>query len=254
VSREKALSAVIVKKEKVTDFIILPNAIGKTCAVQEFEEYGKRDYGRPKSDALSGMLPPKLAKIMVNLSSCDKQETILDPFCGSGTLPMEAIALGYKNIISSDISDKAVSDTKLNMDWLTSELKLTDVNYQIHNLDVRKLSKKIKPSSIDAVATEPYLGPPIKGNESEKQILKTVKELEKLYISAFEEFKLVLKPGGKIVIVIPSWHIKKVFKLDIEREIKKLGFNRKDSDDLVYKREGQKVWRNITIWEKVSKK
>ena len=42
--------------------------LGKTIGVQDFEGYSLRDYGRPDRDAKSGMLPPKLAKLMVNLS------------------------------------------------------------------------------------------------------------------------------------------------------------------------------------------
>ena len=251
VSREKSLSAVIVKKEKVIDFIITEKIIGKTCAVQEFEEYSKRDYKRPRSDARSGMLPPKLARIMVNLAGNNRDKIILDPFCGSATLLMEAMTVGYNKIIGSDLSKKAVEDSKLNMDWLASELKLDNPNYQIYNIDVKNISQKLDSSSIDVISTEPYLGPPISGNEDEKQITGIKKDLEKLYISSFTEFKKILKPKGKIVIVFPSWHINnKIYKLDIEKNIYQLGFKRLDKDRLVYKREKQKVWRNITIWQK----
>ena len=35
--------------------------------MQDFEQWGARDYGRPSRDAVRGMLPPKLARMMVNL-------------------------------------------------------------------------------------------------------------------------------------------------------------------------------------------
>lgn len=42
--------------------------IGKTIAVQDIDAYRQRDQERPKRDAKVGMLPPKLAQIIVNLA------------------------------------------------------------------------------------------------------------------------------------------------------------------------------------------
>ncbi|MEK7161052.1 MAG: hypothetical protein AAB724_03415, partial [Patescibacteria group bacterium] len=74
-------------------------ALAKTEAVQPFEEFSRRDFGRPGRDDVSGMLPPKLAMMMINLGIYDfgfqiSDLTILDPFCGSGTILTEAMLLG----------------------------------------------------------------------------------------------------------------------------------------------------------------
>ncbi|MDO8668731.1 MAG: DNA methyltransferase [Candidatus Buchananbacteria bacterium] len=249
-SKEKILSSVIVKKNKVLEFLILPNLLGLTCAVQEFEEYGKRDYGRPKSDAHSGMLPPKLARIMINLSQTNKSDVILDPFCGSGTVLTESLALGYKNLIASDSSAKACEDTKDNLNWLAGEYGLTDAKYAVYNISVDKLSDKIKPSEISAIITEPYLGPTIKDDEKESHIFKIISGLVNIYLKAFNEFKTVLKPAGLIVIIMPFWHLKdREFRLGLENKITALGFKRLDRGNLIYKRQNQKVWRQIEIWQ-----
>jgi len=42
--------------------------IGKTETVKNFRSWEKRDFGRPARDAKNGMLPPKLARMMINLS------------------------------------------------------------------------------------------------------------------------------------------------------------------------------------------
>ncbi|MCX6743572.1 MAG: hypothetical protein NT116_05025, partial [Candidatus Parcubacteria bacterium] len=86
VSKELELSSVIVKKNKLLQngaeicFLIKEKPsfakasegkeilVGQTLAVQPFEEFGSRDYGRPSRDDVSGMIPPKLARIMVNLA------------------------------------------------------------------------------------------------------------------------------------------------------------------------------------------
>ena len=42
--------------------------VGRTIHEQDIEGYGERDHGRPFRDTFVGMLPPKLAQIMINLA------------------------------------------------------------------------------------------------------------------------------------------------------------------------------------------
>ena len=89
-SRE--LSSVVVAKQKLTEIIVGDGWLGKTVAVQDFEDWGRRDYGRPEVEAHIGMLPPKVARMMLNIAVSGKQlavSTVLDPFCGVGTILME---------------------------------------------------------------------------------------------------------------------------------------------------------------------
>jgi len=94
-----------------------------------FERFFERDFGRPAADAKSGMLPPKLARMMVNLASASKNETLLDAFCGSGTILTEAATLGFAKLIGSDISERAVSDTQKNSDWIKAQRGLRFERY-----------------------------------------------------------------------------------------------------------------------------
>ncbi|MFA5124677.1 MAG: DNA methyltransferase [Patescibacteria group bacterium] len=249
-SRESALSSVIITKEKCQDYIIAPGFFAQTCAVQDFKEFGRRDFGRPAADAYSGMLPPKAAKMMINLSGAKLTDTILDPFCGSGTIISEALAMGYTNLIGTDLSAKAVADSQKNLEWLAKELSITDYRLSIDQIDVKELADKIKSASIDAIITEPYLGKPIRGQESSEQIKKTIAELSDLYLIAFQQFKKVLAKNGRIVMVFPEWHLHdKIYRLNINQPIGRLGFKHLDNGNLYYKREDQKVWRNITVWQ-----
>ncbi|MFA6526489.1 MAG: methyltransferase domain-containing protein [Candidatus Buchananbacteria bacterium] len=249
-SKEDALSSVIVTKEKVQDFLIIPDYFGMTVAIQDWKDYSHRDYDRPAADALSGMLPPKAAKMMINLAGLDDNSAvILDPFCGSGTILSEALSMGYSNLIGSDFADKAVSDTKKNIEWLKEELRISNYELRIEKINVLDLAKNISQNSIDAIITEPFLGKPMRGNEKPETVDAIVSELRELYLKAFAQFKLVLKKSGKLVIVIPEWHIGgQIKKLGIENEVSKLGFKRSDEGNLIYRREDQKVWRNIQIW------
>ncbi len=268
VSREPTLSSVVVEQNKlITDkgveiTIIEFNKklfLGKTIAVQPFKELSFRDYGRPARDDRSGMLPPKLAQIMINLSGAKLDDIILDPFCGSGTILTEAILMGYKNLIGSDISNKAIKDTKINLEWIKNNYQLSITNYELKNIDVTQISKQIKPNSIDAIITEPYLGP----QRGKFDINKTVKELEHLYTKSLVEFKKILKPNGKIIMIWPSFSVKPKsifinpeisgYKIinPIPKNLEKNIFLKLTMrNTMVYGREDQKVWREIMILQK----
>ncbi|MDD2807566.1 MAG: DNA methyltransferase [Patescibacteria group bacterium] len=248
VSKDKALSAVVITKNHCFDFMVLANKfLAQTLAVQDFEDYGNRDYGRPVRDLVSGSLPPKLAKIMINLSSLAESKIILDPFCGSGTLIQEALLLGYSKIYGSDISDKAVKDTEVNLKWLKQHSGINLSGTNIFKCDVRELSKKV--DQVDGIVTEPYLGPPLRGSEGILFLEKVIDDLSKLYLSALAEFAKVLPSKGVVVIVFPSFKIdREVIDLPIIDEIKKMGFTQVNDRPLLYGRPGQKVWRRILIF------
>lgn len=234
--KDRFLSSVSVAKNKLITqgaeivLILTPEKIliGKTLAVQEFEEFSLRDYFRPAKDKRSGIMPPKLARIMINLAKLGKNDTLLDPFCGSGTILQEAILLGIKNIIGNDISNKAITDTQKNIDWLFekfSRFKRSDFNLKIIQNDAKILSEKLSSNSIDAIVTEPYLGPPMFRQPDLKEVERLLSELNRLYVKAFSQFAKILKSKGKIVIIFPAFEISgKYYFLPILDAIIALGF------------------------------
>lgn len=254
-SREKALSSVIVGEnkliEKGTDICLLffQNKIylGKTLAVQEYKRFIQRDYERPDRDAKSGMLPPKLARMMVNLSQARMDDILLDPFCGSGTVLQEATLLGIKKVIGSDISPKAVRDTKNNLEWLKSNFRLSGYS-QIFQSDIKNVPNKLK-EKVDVIVTEPLLGPPLKGNESLDMIKTISKELSELYLESFRIFSQILKKDGRIVIVFPLFRKdNQEISLPIIPQIEQMGFQIQNR--ITYSRPDQKVVREIFVFEK----
>ena len=259
-NREKILSSAVVKNNKLIDkgieFIIDCNknvfSIAKTIAVQPFEKFSERDYGRPGRDDFSGMLPPKLSMIMINLSQTKKNGLLLDPFCGSGTIITEALIMGYKNLIGTDVSDQAIKNTEDNLDWTEQNYKLDLKNYKIdiEQCDIKELSNHIETGSVDAILTEPYMGKPLKGKESKQELFEQSQELRELYIIAFEQFAKIIKKNGIVVFIIPRFKYKDNWVVvDILKEIKKLGFLSKpllpDTDYLLYHRPNQFVGREI---------
>lgn len=283
-SREKTLSSVVVEQNNLTtrglEIILIEEGevlhICRTEAVQAFKELSFRDFGRPERDDESGMIPPKLAQIMLNLSGKIKDHcaetdnnpcyisAILDPFCGSGTVLMEAALMGVKDIIGSDISERAIADTKKNLTWISEKnpnLKSQISNLKLFNISVEKISSQIKPLSLDAIVTEPYLGPQ-RGTHNPHQ---TAAELEKLYSAALTEFKKILKPDGRVVIIFPvraenggsrpifhflnpqlaGWQVINPIPADLQEN---LHTTRRST--IVYGRPGQKVWREIAVLKK----
>ena len=202
--------------------------VGKTLAIQDYESYSFRDYGRPRRDVKSGMIPPKLAKMMINLAGKDKGDVFLDPFCGSGTFLQELILLGYGNVIGSDAGVVAIKDTKVNLEWLFKnypEIKKEDYKIELFECDARSLSSKIPPQKIDAIVTEPYLGSAKRKFFEPEQIKKEISQLEDLYLSAFQEFKKVLRDNGEVVIIFPVFRYQnQFFHLQILDKIYSLGF------------------------------
>ena len=265
VSREKTLSSVIVEQNKLLrkgveivfaryeDYVIL----GETMAVQPFKSLSYRDFSRPARDDKSGMLPPKLAKIMINLAEADKDGLLVDPFCGSGTILSEAILMGYNNLYGLDLSSKAIDDSFKNINWIKEQYQIEPVSIKFKVKNVLDLSKFIKVNSVSAFISEPYLGP-----QREKIEFKSViKEIEYLYTKALVQMYQVLEKGGRVVMVWPVFYGNKFVNPNIG-EFKKISIlpdNLKNEEikkrinqrgNIVYGRAGQKVFREVIVLEK----
>ena len=274
--KEPVLSSVSVTKNKLItkgfELIIIFNKnnclIGKTMAVQPFEDFSFRDFGRPERDSLSGMIPPKLARMMLNIAGLNDKTNYLDPFCGSGTFIQEAILLDCQNITASDISPKAVSDTKQNIQWLQEKYPLRDLNLEISLRDVAELHRQNL--NIDLIATEPYLGSPNSKLFTNNQLQKEINMLQELYLNAFKSFAKILKPKGKVIIVLPVFKQKNNYlSLNVLKQITNSGFrqiyltsqefigrkldffNTSPRGTLLYGRDNQTVLREIAFFEKI---
>ncbi len=233
VSKEETLSSVAVVKNKLlsdgVEVLLLLEKdrvfVGKTLTVQDFEEYNKRDYGRPRPSPRSGMLPPKVAQMMINLSGIKNDQTLLDPFCGSGTVLQEAMYAGVKSVFGSDQSAETVGDAKQNLAWFQKTFHIKSVSFNLFPADVRLISGKIKGGTIDVIVTEPYLGPPLTGHETVAELQKNTRDLESLYADAFREFARVVKSGGTVVMIFPRFQkgVRR-FEIQILPQIQKQGF------------------------------
>ena len=174
---------------------------GRTVWIQDLEAFGKRDYDKPSNDPRRGMLPPKLARTMLNLSGLPAGKSIYDPFCGSGVVLMEARLLGLTPF-GSDISPKAVSDTKRNLQWLAQEYDVS----RSAKLEVADASAPL-PFKSDAIVTEGYLGHPVRENTSFPEILNEQRQVESLVTQFLKRAHAALPIGGRLVLTVPLWRL-----------------------------------------------
>jgi tRNA G10 N-methylase Trm11 len=177
----------------------------KAVAAQDLYHWTAKDYDRPKVDPKSGMLPPKIARMMVNLGlpvNADQNTIIYDPFCGSGTIVVEAMDMGCQGQ-GSDISEKAVLFTESNCSWFVKEFAPTG-KFNIFLADANHLDNTLIPQQVDTIVFEGYLGPPF---PEVSKVSNIVKGLEKMYRGVFKHLYPFLKPNGKIVCALPEFVI-----------------------------------------------
>lgn len=226
--------------------------VAKTVQVQDIDSYSRRDYGRPCRNMTIGMLPPKLAQIMINLAQVNSQSPIFDPFCGSGVILQEGLLLGY-DVIGSDINPKMAACAKNNLDWLQQSYPIAK-HYSVTVQDALKLTD-MPPKAV--IVSEGFLGQPLKDYPSDDQLSHLRQALSQLYLSFLQTVAGFNCPIT-IVISLPVWRINayKLAFLDIFDQITALGytikrFSRADTNDLVYLRPNQYVGRQLLVIKKV---
>lgn len=207
-----SLASVVVTKnlllQKGAEIVVIAGIekvfVGKTLVVQDFEDYGRRDYQRPIRDEKQGMIPPKVAQIMINFAHLPKNGIVLDPFCGIGTIIQESILLGYK-AYGSDIAKFAISGSEKNLEWFRNRYKISPGKYKLEVSDVANVSKVFKDEKISGIVTEGFLGPMYSSFPKDADIQQNFKDLKILWLSAFKEFKKLLPKGARIVICLPCY-------------------------------------------------
>ena len=260
---EDGISSVLIQKQNVIELQIInidsKTIIFETIVVQEFEEWSRRDYQRPEINPKAGMLPPKVARMMINLAyqvlkngKIEKRSPVLlDPFCGVGTIPMESAMMQIR-FIAADQSKEMVEKSKKNIDWLKNTYKLT-INSKFFTCDATHISEHVTLGSIDAIVTEPYLGPNFERIPTQENILSLIKGLEKLYIGCLKDWNKILSSKWRIVIILPKFRLEK-YEISCKKAIdncENIGYTLL-SGPLEYAREQAIVAREIYILEKRS--
>jgi tRNA G10 N-methylase Trm11 len=200
---------IISLKEKLVDkgveFGLFTIGLGVMIGMSNPLEWSRRDYDKPAGDKYSGMLPPKLARMMINIALSQNNDelnntVLLDPFCGSGNIILESIVLGLESF-GSDNSEKAVKDTKSNCEWLRRDLN-REINYEIEVGDATSFDfgKILNNEKRVIVVTEPYLGEPKKFKPTLNAARGEYRKVKELYMSFLDNLKKSKKDDKKVVI------------------------------------------------------
>ena len=234
--------------------------LAQTVAEQDIDAYAARDQARPKRDARVGMLPPKLAQIIINLAfdrNMGKDEenlssvTILDPFCGTGVILQEAALMGY-SAIGTDIEQRMVDYSTENLRWLSTQ----------NNTSPASTSAIIKaadatthhwPEEFDALAAETYLGRALSSLPSPGDLQKIIQDVNTIHKKFLRNLTLQTKPGFRLCLAVPAWLIRGDFShLPLLDHLDELGYTRMSfvharTGELIYHRPGQIVARELIV-------
>ena len=134
---------------------------------------GRRDFFHP------GVMMPRMARTLVNIACVREGDIVLDPFCGTGGILIEADLLEAFSI-GSDFDPMMIAGSRQNS--AGSDLMLADAT-RLPFCD----------HSMDAVVTDfPY---------GQSVCIKKTDTMDRLYGDALEEIARVLKPRRMAVVV-----------------------------------------------------
>lgn len=226
--------------------------IAESTGAQNITALAARDQGRPKRDAFVGMLPPKLAQIMINLAGIEKGR-ILDPFCGTGVILQEALLMGYQ-AYGTDLNEKMIRFTAENLTWLEKNHKVT-TEWKIQEGDATN-TKWVAP--IDAVVAETYLGQPFSAPPSPAKLTEVRGNCNHIISEFLKNIGKQLKPGTPLVLAVPAWKdtAGHFTHLPLIGQLESLGYKQADlitarPDQLLYFRPDQVVARELLILTKI---
>lgn len=229
--------------------------IGKTVSVQDIDGYAGRDQNRPKRDARVGMLPPKLAQIIVNLatprldSSYNQPPTVLDPFCGTGVLLQEALLMGY-TAYGSDLEPRMVDFSEQNLAWLDKSYGPLRSTFRLQHADATTHTWS---APLDAVAAEGFLGKPLRNAPAAKEQRAITAEADDIFRRFLQNLATQTPSGFRACIAVPAWHTESSIKhLETLESLTDLGYNRVSfvhvgDSELIYHRKDQVVGRELVV-------
>jgi tRNA (guanine10-N2)-dimethyltransferase len=138
---------------------------------------------RPFSRPIS--LHPKLAHALVNLARVPVGGTVLDPFCGTGGVLLEASRIGLRGV-GADVEATMVRGARGSLQALRGSAAFAIADARAPPWRAR---------SVDGVATDPPYG---------RAASTRGAPLLDLYARAFATFAEVLPPGGHVAAVLPN--------------------------------------------------
>ncbi|MEO8863309.1 MAG: methyltransferase domain-containing protein [Candidatus Saccharimonadales bacterium] len=241
------IGLVLVRDDKQT-------IIAQITQVQDIDAYAARDQKRPKRDSRVGMLPPKLAQIIINIAvgQPTEQITVLDPFCGTGVLLQEALLMGY-NAHGTDLEQRMIDYSQVNLEWLSKVFSVPNADFKLEAGDATSFEWS---NRFDFIAAETYLGRPFSAIPSPEVLSKVMQDVDTIHRKFLRNVAQQTDSGFKMCIAVPAWKTKSGFKhLQILDSLEDLGYTRRvfvhaNKQDLIYHRPEQIVGRELVVLQR----
>jgi len=226
--------------------------LAQTKRVQDIEAYAARDQNRPKRDARVGMLPPKLAQIIVNLGvgalPASDEHIVLDPFCGTGVVLQEALLMGY-GAYGTDVEQRMIDFTQKNLDWLGTGRPINNFALEVGDATTHDWKQPFS-----AVASETYLGRPFTSWPDGETLRNTISTcntvIKKFLVNIVDQIPV----GTRLCLAVPEWKNPngKDHSLPLLDHLEEMGYNRvrfehAGAHELVYFRPEQIVARQLLV-------
>jgi tRNA (guanine10-N2)-dimethyltransferase len=142
-------------------------------AAYDVRNPGKRDFFHP------GVMMPRMARTLINIACTNEGDVVLDPFCGTGGILIEAELLGMQTI-GSDFDPFMIGGSRMNA---------KETSFMIGDAT----SLPFRDQSVDSVVTDfPY---------GQSVCIRKSDTMDQLYGDALDEVRRVLKPGRRAVVV-----------------------------------------------------
>ncbi len=241
--------------------------LAKTVANQNLRNYTLRDREKNFRDSKMGMLPPKLAQILINLADPAWDEMVIDPFCGSGTVNIEAAIMGFRTM-GSDLKPGRAQEAQKNFEQMAEKFRYETVAGKFFTSDAtkffpghpepRSLRDKLREGS-QVIVTEGILGPnPNTGGQQTAHFNITHYNITPILI-LWEKFFAQLEKTSvrRVAFCLPAWPVgKDVISLSGElfAKIKKTSYTPRvlfgEQKTFLYARPDAFVAREICVVEK----
>lgn len=132
-----------------------------------------------------GELRPELCHLLCLISEPSATDVVLDPFCGSGAIPLErARAFSYRKVLAGDHDAQAIKS-------LRKRVRRQGKDFAIGRWDALNLHT-FAPNSVDRIITDPPWG----------YYRAPAANLTDFLRSTLEEFHRVLRSGGLVVLLL----------------------------------------------------
>lgn len=218
--------------------------IAESVGAQNITALAARDQARPKTDAFVGMLPPKLALMMINMSGVTHESfgAKVDGGPSSGKQPERSAARNASAIDSSERSDtlnEALNNAErptildpfcgtgvvlqeaalLGFDVYGTDLAEKMVDYSKANLEWLSQKHRIGHVRIEAgdaiehtwqppvqaVVAETYLGQPFSAPPAPDKLDKVRRVVDHIVSTFLQNLHGQIEPGTPLCLAVPAW-------------------------------------------------